>query len=60
MQKGDWFTIIDLKDAYFHAKIFLIHRKYQEICILRSGIQVQGPSLWVLAGSSHIPQMKRR
>ena len=27
-QPGDWFTTIDLKDAYFHVKIAPKHRRY--------------------------------
>ena len=28
VQPGDWFTTIDLKDAYFHVEIAPEHRKY--------------------------------
>ena len=28
VQPGDWFTTIDLKDAYFHVEIVPEHRKY--------------------------------
>jgi len=28
VQPGDWFTTIDLKDAYFHVEIAPKHRKY--------------------------------
>ena len=28
VQPGDWFTTIDLKDAYFHVDISPKHRKY--------------------------------
>lgn len=27
-QQGDWFAIIDLKDAYFHAEVALKHRRF--------------------------------
>ena len=28
VQPGDWFTTIDVKDAYFHVKVALKHRKF--------------------------------
>ncbi len=29
IRQGDWFTSVDLQDAYFHIDIFPAHRKYQ-------------------------------
>jgi len=36
VQPGDWFTTIDLRDAYFHVKIAPKHRKY--LCFAFQGI----------------------
>lgn len=32
VMKGDWFTSINLKDAYFHIPIVYHHRKFLRFC----------------------------
>ena len=32
VQTGDWGLTLDLKDAYFHIKVFKKHRKYLRFC----------------------------
>ncbi len=34
VRHGDWFTSIDLKDAYFHIKIYPHHRKFLQFAFL--------------------------
>lgn len=34
VRQGDWFTSIDLKDAYFHIKIYAPHRKFLRFAFL--------------------------
>ncbi|XP_078242251.1 uncharacterized protein LOC140708067 [Pogona vitticeps] len=34
LRQGDWFTIIDLQDAYFHISIRPHHHKYLRFCFL--------------------------
>jgi len=36
LQPGDWFTTIDLRDAYFHVEIAPKHRKY--LCFALQGV----------------------
>ena len=33
VRRGDWFTSIDLKDAFFHVPVTTRHRKYLRFCL---------------------------
>ena len=46
LQKGEWVTSIDFKDAYFHIQIQEQSRKYLRFHVGGSDIPVQGSALW--------------
>ena len=43
IEKGEWFTSIDLQDAYFHMPICLDHRPF--LCFVFQGQAYQGPAI---------------
>ncbi len=54
---GDWFMLLDLKDAYFHIQVAHLSQTILEIRIQRGGISIQGPAVWAIPGSPHFYTM---
>ncbi len=50
---GDWFMLLDLKDAYFHIQVASHHRWFLEIRFRGGGVSIQGSSVCTVPGSSH-------
>ncbi len=50
---GDWFMLLDLKDAYFHIQVAPPSQTILEIRIRKGGISIQGPTIWSVPGSPH-------
>lgn len=51
VQLGDWFTTIDLKDAYFHTEVAPKHAKF---VLLRDSIQIQQAPVQLVTSSLHL------
>ncbi len=54
---GDWFMLLDLKDAYFHIQIAPPSQTISEIHIQRGGLSIPGPAVWAVPGSPHFYTM---
>ncbi len=54
---GDWFMLLDLKDAYFHIQVAPPSHTILEIHIRGDGVSIQGPPVWAVPGSPHFYAM---
>ncbi|KAI2646504.1 hypothetical protein H4Q32_024931 [Labeo rohita] len=50
----DWFAVIDLKDPYFHVSILPSTQTISMVCVQRSGVSVQGPTLRAVPVASRL------
>ncbi len=56
---GDWFTSIDLKDAYFHIKIYPPHRKFLRFSFLGRGKRIPGSTIRLVSQRPSVCKMYR-
>ncbi len=56
---GDWFTSIDLKDAYFHIKIYPPHRKFLRFSFLGRGKRIPGSTIRLVSQHPSVCKMYR-
>ncbi|XP_013887836.1 uncharacterized protein LOC106535379 [Austrofundulus limnaeus] len=59
VQKGDWFTSVDLKDAYFHVPVIPAHRKYLLFSFQQTQYQYNRLPFRLRTGTTHLLNMRR-